>query len=357
MSYSKVSFEETLEKSVVGSGKCVGCGACVIVCPFNCLEYIQGKPRLIEECKTCGICAGICPQYEWSWPKAESFTFGRERKVTEEFGVYRQLVVAKAERSEVLKACQDGGIATALLLFALEDGLIDSAIVSGVSQEKPFFPVPRLAVTPEEILECAGTRYSYSPNILALTEGFKQKRVSVAFVGTPCQIRAIRKMQMLGLRKYIAPIKFLIGLMCSESFTYEGLMERHIQKALGINLNSIKKMNIKGKMFVTTNSGVENISLAEVKQFTRKSCEFCNDFSSELADISIGGLGLDGWTFTIIRTKKGEELFSKAEEAGIIKTRDADEETYALRLLRKLSKKKKQRFSEREKFIHKQNRK
>lgn len=340
MSSSKVGFEETLGKSVVASGKCVGCSACVVVCPFNCLEYIKGKPSLIKECEICGICAVVCPQYEWSGSKAENFVFGRERKITEDFGIYRRLVVAKAKRSEVLKVCQDGGAVTALLLFALEDGFIDSAIVSGISQEKPFYPIPKLALTSEEILECAGTRYSYSPNILALAEGLEQKRVNMAFVGTPCQIRAIRKMQMFGLKKYIAPVRFLIGLMCSESFAYEGLMTKHLEEALGVNLNSIKKINIKGKMLVNTDSVVEIISLAEVKQFARKSCGFCDDFSSELADISTGGLGLDGWTFIIIRTERGEELFSNAEKAGFLDVKAVDKDAYALKLLTRLSKKK-----------------
>jgi coenzyme F420 hydrogenase subunit beta len=336
MSFNKVSFEESLEKSVVAVGMCVGCGACVVVCPFNCLECTEGKPSLVKECEVCGVCAKVCPQYEWSWSKAEEFVFGRERKVEEDFGVYRRLAVARAKNSKLLNVCQDGGALTALLLFALENELIDSAVVSGISQEKPFYPVPRLAVTSEEVLECAGTRYSYSPNVLALAEGVKQKKASIASVGTPCQIRAIRKMQMLGLKKYAAPVKLLIGLMCSECFTYEGLMEKHIQETLGINLSDIRKINIKGKMFVTTISEVKIVPLAEAKQYARESCKFCDDFSSELADISVGGLGLDGWTFTIVRTKKGEELFSNAEEAGVIETGNVNEEVNALGLLHKL---------------------
>jgi coenzyme F420 hydrogenase subunit beta len=341
MSFNKVSFEESLEKSVVAAGKCVGCGACVVVCPFSCLECTEGKPSLVKECEICGVCAQVCPQYEWSWSKAEDFVFGRERKVEEEFGVYRRLAVARAKNGKLLKVCQDGGVVTALLLFALDNGLIDSAVVSGISQEKTFYSVPRLAVTSEEVLECAGTRYSYSPNVLALAEGVKEKKARMAFVGTPCQIRAIRKMQMFGLKKYAAPVKLLIGLMCSECFSYEGLMEKYIQGTLGINLSDIRKINVKGKMFVRTKSEVKIIPLAEAKQYARESCKFCDDFSSELADISVGGLGLDGWTFTIIRTEKGEELFSNAEEAGVIETRNVNEEVNALRLLHKLSKKKK----------------
>jgi coenzyme F420 hydrogenase subunit beta len=342
MSFNKISFEESLAVSVIKSGKCIKCGACVIVCPFNCLEYLKEEPTLVKECKVCGICAKVCPKYDWPLPKLESFVFGRERTTEEEFGIYRRLVVAQAIDNKILNVSQDGGIVTTLLLHGLENGFIDSAIVSGISKEKPFFPAPKLATTPNEILECAGTRYFYSPNILALTDGIKQKKEKIAFVGTPCQIHAVRNIQMTGLKKYSDPLKFLIGLMCSECFVYEGLMEKHIHETLGLDLYGIRKMNIKGKMLVATETEVKIIPLGEIKQYTRKSCSFCNDFSSELADISVGGLGLDGWTFTIIRTERGEELFSNAEKARIIRTRDIAEETNALNLLCKLSRKKKQ---------------
>jgi coenzyme F420 hydrogenase subunit beta len=342
MSSSKISFEDSLAIKVIESGKCVGCGACVVVCPFGCLEYAQGKPSLIKECKICGICAQACPRYEWELAKAENFVFGRERKPEEEFGVHRRLAIAQATDDRILKVRQDGGVATALLLFALENGLIDSALVAGTDPEKPFCPTPKLATTAQELLEAAGTKYSCSPNILALIDVLKQKKVNAAFVGTPCQIHAIRNMQMAGLKRLTAPLKLLIGLMCSECFTYEGLMENHIRGKLGINLADIKKMNIKGKMLVTTDSGVTAIPLAEIKPYARKSCSVCDDFSSELADISVGGLGLDGWTFTIIRTEKGEELFSNAEKAGYLTTKALEEGTFALNLLTKLTKKKRE---------------
>ncbi|MEM2101972.1 MAG: Coenzyme F420 hydrogenase/dehydrogenase, beta subunit C-terminal domain [Candidatus Bathyarchaeia archaeon] len=342
MSFNKISFEESLAKHVVATEKCISCGTCVLTCPFGCLELTKETPTLIKECKTCGICAQACPRYLWLRADAEKFVFGRERKNEEEFGIYRKLLAVQAKDKRVLGVGQDGGGVTALLVSAFENGLIDGAIVAGHGREKPFLPFPMLAMSTEAIVECAGTKYTYSPNILALADAIKQKRTSIAFVGTPCQIHAIRKMQMAGLKKYVAPIKYLIGLLCSECFTYDGLMEKHIHEKLGINLSDIKKMNIKGKMLVTTNSGIVTIPLAEAKQYARKSCHFCDDFSAELADISTGGLGLDGWTFTIIRTEKGEELFSKAEQTGFLNVKPADTETNALNLLIKLSKKKRE---------------
>jgi coenzyme F420 hydrogenase subunit beta len=344
MKIPKVSFEETLEKSVVFARKCVGCAACIVVCPFNCLDYVEQKPKIITECKVCGICPQVCPQYDLSWPALEEFVFGRRSKPEEKFGIHKRLVIAQATDKNILQVCQDGGVVSALLSFALRNETIDGAAISGISKERTLYPVPRLATTSEEVLECAGTRYFYSPNLLALQEGVKQNRKSIAFVGTPCQTLAIRRIQMVPLKKYTKKLGFVIGLMCTESFTYQGLMEKHIQGIMGINPQDIKKINIKGKVLITMKNGeTKNISLSEAKQYTRTSCVLCSDFSAELADISVGGLGLSNWTFTVLRTKKGEELFEEAEKAHAIKTRPVEKEEKALDLLSRLSMKKRKR--------------
>jgi coenzyme F420 hydrogenase subunit beta len=233
-------------------------------------------------------------------------------------------------------------VVSALLAYAFDTGLVDSAIVSDTSKEKPWFATPRLISSSQEIPQCAGTRYTYSPSLLALQEAVKQKRKSLAFVGTPCQIQSLRKIEAFPLKKYSGILKFTIGLMCTECFVYEGLMKKHIEGTLGVSLNDIKKINIKGKVLISTKSGqIKTLPLQEAKQYTRKGCLPCTDFSAELADISAGGLGLDGWTFTILRSEKGEEIFNGAEKAGVVRTRPVAEEKFASDLLIKLSKRKK----------------
>jgi len=341
MSAPRLSFEESLQENVILKEICAGCGACILVCPFACLEYAEEKPNLVKKCEICGICPKVCPRYDFSQQALEKLLFERERKPEEEFGVYKRLVVAQANDKNILQSCQDGGIVSALLMFALNNGIIDAAVVSATSKDKPLFPIPRLASTSQEVLECAGTRYTYSPNLLALQEAVKQKKKSLAFVGTPCQIQAVRKVEAVPLKKYSSLLRFTIGLMCTESFTYEGLIQKHIQSILGVNPEEIKKINIKGKVLITTKSGVvKTISLSEAKQYTRKGCLPCRDFSAELADISTGGLGLSDWTFAVIRTEKGKEIFDNAEKAGVIRTRPVEEEKAALDLLVKLSKRK-----------------
>ncbi|MEA2089933.1 MAG: Coenzyme F420 hydrogenase/dehydrogenase, beta subunit C-terminal domain [Thermoproteota archaeon] len=335
---SKLSFEETLGKFVLPE-KCIGCAACVITCPFDCLEYVRGKPEITSECKACGICSQVCPQYNPSHSALENFVYGRKRKPEEEFGVYQQIVVAKSTDKKILKASQDGGVVTTLLTFALKNKRVDGAAVSRAKKGKPLHPIPNMATTPLQILQSAGTKYFYSPNLLAFQKGIEQNRKKLAFVGTPCQIEAIRRIQMIPLKDYVEKLELAIGLMCSGSFHYEGLVEKYIKGKLHVNPSNISKINIKKKVLLTMKSGETKVaSLEKVKPYIRRSCRTCTDFSAELADISVGGLGLRGWSIAIIRTKTGEKLFTDAVKAKLLKIKSIEEQKHARNLLVTLSK-------------------
>lgn len=82
-------------------------------------------------------------------------------------GKYKSAVAARSTCSEVLKGSQDGGIVTSMFLYALEEGIIDGAIVAGQG-EKPWQPKPIVATTPEELLSSRGTRYNVCPNMSVL---------------------------------------------------------------------------------------------------------------------------------------------------------------------------------------------
>jgi coenzyme F420 hydrogenase subunit beta len=272
----------------------------------------------------------------------ERLVFGREKVKEEVFGIYKQIMMAQTTDEEIMNVCQDGGVVTTLLIHALEEGIIDGAVLSGKDKRNPLNAIPKLATTKDEILECAGTRYTYSPNMLAFKEGVRKKLKNLAFVGTPCQIHAVRKIQLYSLRKYSKILSFTIGLFCSECFTYNGLVENLIKLTLQIDPSEVKSLNIKGKLLVTTKSGeIRKISLKEIKKYARNCVTNCSDFSSELADLSVGGLGLKNWTLTIVRSEKGEELINKANSEKLFKTQYVNNESKTLDLLIKMSRNKK----------------
>lgn len=338
----KLGFNE-LVSHVISRGLCTGCGACVAVCPFpNVLAYEHEEPKLVGECTNCGICPRVCPRYESSVTEMENFVFGRQREMDEEFGVYKQVLVARSTDEEVLRKSQDGGVVITILTSALESGLIDGAITSGVNPANPWLPSPSVVTTRSEMVANAGTRYSLSPGPTVLKNCVQVGLKKIAFVGTPCQILAIRRIQR-SLPKYGKNLALTIGLFCSESFSYTGLMIEKIQNELGLNLNDIEKVNIKGKFLIIMKTGeVREISLKEAKKFARPSCQYCDDFSAELADISCGGVGLDGWTYTVVRTDRGAEIFDNAKKS--LKIEPAENFQVPTKLLLKLSKGKRGRL-------------
>ncbi len=260
-------------------------------------------------------------------------------------GPYMRLVTAQATDPAILKVAQNGGVVTGLLTFAMKEKIIDCAIVSTASREKPFYPVPTVATTTEEILDSAGTRYAFSPNVQALAEVAKKGLSAVAFVGTPCQVAAVRRMQEKGL-DIAQCVKLLIGLMCSEAFNYEDLMVNHVQNVLGVDLHSVRRTEIAAnKMRIDTSEGRVSLPLQAIKKYARKACGRCRDFSSELADISAGGLGLRDWTLVVVRTPIGSEIFEGAERAKALFVRSVLMEEPPVRLLLKLSRNKRNRES------------
>ena len=229
---SRIGFDE-LEKNVIAKAACIGCSACVASCPFKgVLDYVEGRPQLVGECKVCGICPRVCPRYNVETNEFDQMLFGRNRKEEEVSGIYRSLQVARATETKVREYAQDGGVASAIILDALTSGAIEGAVLTGVDPDQPWRPLPTIAKTKEEVLKCAGTKYCYSPVFQALKKSLDQGLKRIAFIGMPCQILAVRRMQKANLRRLVDPIVLSVGLFCSESFSYQGLMVEKIQKGL-----------------------------------------------------------------------------------------------------------------------------
>lgn len=46
----------------VNRDKCIGCGACVDMCPVQAITLVDGKASINPDiCVSCGSCVGTCP--------------------------------------------------------------------------------------------------------------------------------------------------------------------------------------------------------------------------------------------------------------------------------------------------------
>jgi coenzyme F420 hydrogenase subunit beta len=81
------------------------------------------------------------------------------------------------------------------------------------------------------------------------------------------------------------------------------------------------------------------MSLKDAQEYARPECHHCGDFSAELADISCGGVGAMDWTITIVRSKKGEEIFDALVDEGVLEVRSMEEFENSMKVLLRLTRK------------------
>jgi coenzyme F420 hydrogenase subunit beta len=369
------SFKEMMNE-VVAYGSCCECGTCVLVCPHNVIEYVDGKPKQVAKATAafdhcgisegigCDVCAQVCPRLGAREFGLTGRLHGDARPYEGLFGVYRRIVAARCKDPAILARCQDGGVVTALLAYARRTGRIDGAVVSAADPAVPCKPVPRVVATVEEILDTASSWYTYCPNNLALAEAAERGLERVAFVGVPCQITPNRKMefadpgfldngrkkpkhierQTRSLKGYGERVALNIGLLCTEVFTYEGLMVGKIQGEMGLPLGEIQKFNVKGKVLIYKKGGdVVEMKLRHAQEYARPECHHCGDFTAELADISCGGVGAMDWTISVLRTPKGEALFDAMVEEGLLEVRPMEEFENSMKVLLRLTRKQRER--------------
>jgi coenzyme F420 hydrogenase subunit beta len=321
LQYKWIAREEgykALEHEIIFKDLCCGCGSCEAVCPDGVIE-VNEYPELVGKCTDCGYCLMQCPRSYFSREEAEEKLF--KEIVDEPLGHIVKKIGVKAKR---LKGVQDGGFVTAALKYALKNGVIDGAIVSGVDKKNKWRPVARLVTSEREVGSTSGTRYSNSPSLAALKEAREKGLKNLAVVGLPCQIEAVRKLENYPIEDVdlAGRIKFTISIFCSSNFTYDGLMEGLVAKKYKVKIPRIDKMDIKGKnVLVFSGKKRVEIPLVEAYEVKREACKVCTDFSGRLADFAAGSVGSpDGYTAVFARNRKASKLLNEMLKSGIFNT-------------------------------------
>lgn len=322
-----------ISKSVDGVGlKCIGCGLCEGVCPLHAVMVIENgyaglKPVVDKNiCTNCGLCLELCPTPEI----AELDDLSKFRVVSQGYSRVPELYLHGAS----------GGVVSSILYYLFDKNIIDGALVAFYDDKLNIYG--DFIASKEEVVKHSGSYYQTCKQMLNIRKIHKYK--SVAVVGLPCHIEALRKYaKRLNLKNIIVTI----SLFCTIGRTRIGFKD-FMKDKFNIDLDTIRACNYLsrygeeqlGRIIIKTQEEQAKYTLTEYLDYidyfyTPIGCFNCRKMFSLNADISVG----DDWgiktsrkiALIVANTEKGLSLLDKTK---ILKLRRINGDKSLLHLLR-----------------------
>ena len=105
----------------------------------------------------------------------------------------------------------------------------------------------------------------------------------------------------------------MIGLFCFEAFNSAKLKEE-LKTRLGIDLDRVEKTQVRqGKFTAIVEDREVSCRVKDLDGASEVACRFCDDFTSRLADVSVGSVGSKpGYSTVIVRSPVGRTAAKKS---------------------------------------------
>ncbi len=339
---------------IVNKRICCGCGACMVICPQACIEMISGRhfnyPQVqVDRCAKCGKCIEVCPSTHLLENLDEKLHVSH---LDESYDYW----IAHATDDAVRMGGASGGFVSAFLIYLLLAHEIDGAVVACGNDSDPLLNSSFLATDEKGILAARGSRYSPVSNCTAL-EQIVRKPGKYAFVGKPCEIQALRKLQqrLPVLKKYV---HLSIGIFCA--CTPPRTNTASFLTRWGVKLEDVRKIQYRGNgwpgSFRASNSSNTLLEKPYIDAWrhlvaTNPSirCMLCFDTFAHGADVSVGDpwgeelLAAErrGLSLIVARSEQAKDNIRSAEKSGAINLRETtrtDVLTYQKALINKSQK-------------------
>ena len=317
-----------LFKEVIRNNLCSGCGTCIGVCPVEAIKFDYNSEPHIKidknKCIKCNLCYEVCPGKGIPLDAFTKKLKTSQQEYNVDIGNYKQFLVGYAENEFIRRKSASGGIATSLLIYALDKKIVDKVIIVTNDEHDIAKPIVKITDSREDVLKSMQSKYVQVPLNKVLKEILKSD-CRYAIVGLPCHLEGLYLAQKR-YKKLSDQIVFKIGLFCGYSYPYEcvntllkrmKLKREDVDTFLGWREGdcypgffSVKLKN--GKTASISFADEHNINVANYALFR---CFLCIDGLSQLADISLGDTtdATRNNSFIISRTERGSKLLKSAK--------------------------------------------
>ena len=287
----------------------------------------KGGPRPAKDlCSDCGLCdtrwvayvRQACAFLEQRFEAMEIAAHGRSRDLDQEdelyFGVQQRMLTARLRQP--IDGAQWTGIVSQIGVRALETGLVDAVLCVGQSPEDRFTPVPRLARTPQEVLEARVNKPTLSPNLEVLEQLPGSGIQRLLAIGVGCQVQALRAVQAtLPLDQL-----YVLGLPCVDNVSREGLQtflesaSRSPATVVHYEFMQDFRIHFRHSDGSTETVPFFGLDTPRLKDVFAPSCLSCFDYTNAGADLVVGYMGAGfGSQWITVRNALGQQLLDLVE--------------------------------------------
>lgn len=263
------------------------------------------------------------------------------------WGPFLEMRTGHATDPDLRFRASSGGALSALVAHLLATGAVDGA-VQVEAGTPPVANAVIVSTKAPDVVRAAGSRYAPSAplaEIVPLLKGSQRH----AFVGKPCDVAAMRALQVLDPRARDR-FPYLISFFCAGVPSQQGA--EAILTALGVTSEEVtafryRGMGWPGRATATLTDGSER-SMTYVDSWgkilssrVQHRCKICADGTGVAADIAFA----DAWdadengyptfeerpgtSLIVARTEVGSALIAAAEAAGVLETAPFDPATLA----------------------------
>ena len=313
---------------------CKSCGVCAGICPRdaitmkrNCQGLYAPKIDMLK-CSRCMLCVQCCPAVPACFADKQP---NQVLDISDEclLGPCLRAYTGYSTNEGLRYKAASGGIVTSLLLSALENGTIDSVLTVELRKEDPFEAHAVVVRNKQRIFRSMGSKYlpvEFSAALRQIIRDNSIKRVGI--VGLPCHIEGIRRASMV-IPKLRRKIGLMIGLFCKQTKNLQ--FTDTILAKIGVEKEQVRAIKFRGDGWpgyirVTLKNG-DTIrypyeafnSLWATFSCSPVHCFLCTSPMAESADVSVGDAWLDeyqgdnaGISLFLVRTEAGVKIVDQA---------------------------------------------